>query len=308
MRFVIYGHADNKYDVSKPLVTPRLGSLGWHGLLDHIHFRFKRPNTFSAVHHGLALACTRLDLEVIWTEDLSDIRNSDIIFAEAKYVDVLGDLTQYHKVILHAEPSAFKYIVNNFPNVYFWENYKGTLSKEGWENIAPLTFYNEGYRSIQMPWASDVFEKKEENVKLETNTTYYVGNFSTDALSKAKLLKTPLFKFFRVGGVSFDIARQFVKRSEFTFDVRNNHCIEYGFIPCRIFKNFSYGKVCFTNSSHISEVFSIPLYNDLDQLLGYIGDFRDGKLDGLVCELQHNMLSYHTYLNRISALKQIVGF
>ena len=119
MRFVIYGHAVNKYEVSKPLVTSRLGSLGWHGILDHLHFRMKRPNTFSAVHHGLDRACNRLGIEVIWTDDLDCICESDIVFAEAKYIDALGDLSRYRKVILHAEPSAYQHIVDHFSNGFF---------------------------------------------------------------------------------------------------------------------------------------------------------------------------------------------
>lgn len=308
MRFLIYGHGVNKYEVSKPLVTSRLGSLGWHGILDHLHFRMKRPNTFSAVHHGLDRACKRLGIEVIWTDDLDCICKSDIVFAEAKYIDALGDLSRYRKVILHAEPSAYQHIVDHFSNVFFWENYKGNLSKKGWEKISPLTYYNASYRSVQMPWASDVFERFEDDIKVEENISYYVGNFSTDALDKAKRLRSRAFEFYRVGGVSFEVARQFVMRSEFTFDVRNDHCIEYGFIPCRIFKNFSYGKICFTNSHHIAEVFSIPHYDNLDKLLSCLADFRSRSLDELVRELQDNMLCNHTYLNRMNTLRHIVGF
>lgn len=308
MRFLIFGHASNKFNNSRPLVTARLGSLGWNGILDQLHFRFQRPNTFSAVHHGLDLACRNEGLEVLWTENLSEIRKSDIVFAEAKYIKVLGDLSRYHKVILHAEPSAFEYIVTSFPNVYFWENYKGNFSKSDWEQVGPLSFFKNSSRSIQMPWGSDVFDVKKENIKVKKNTSYYVGNFSTDALDKAKKLKTPLFEFLRVGGVSFEQARYFVKMSEFTFDVRNDHCIQYGFIPCRIFKNFSYGKICFTNSPHISEIFSIPLYQNLDDLLGCLESLRSGKLDECVRDLQHTMLTHHTYLNRLKILKKIIGF
>ena len=308
MRFVIYGHAARKYEDTRPIVTSRLGSLGWHGVLDHLHFRMKRPNTFSAVHHGLDRACHRLGIDVLWTEDLSCIRNSDIIFTEAKYIVALGDLNNYYKVILHAEPVDYPYIVDNFSNVFFWENYKGNLSKTGWEKIGPLTYYNNGYRSIQMPWASDVFEPIEEDVFVEENTCYYVGNFSTDALDKAKKLRSRSFKFYRVGGVSFEAARQYVKRSEFTFDVRNDHCIEYGFIPCRIFKNYSYGKICFTNSSHIAQVFSIPYYYNNDTLLSCLADFRSGSLDERLRYLQNDMLCNHTYLSRMNTLRKVVGF
>lgn len=305
---MLFGHSKNKFEYSNPLVTKRLGSLGWNGILDHVHFRFKRPNTFSAVHHGLYLALKRLGHEVYWSDNVDSLDNNSVIFTEAKYLADLGDLNKYYKVILHAEPTAFEKIVHEHRNVYFWENYKGNHNKSQWESIAPLTFYNNSYRSIQMPWASDVFSVKKTINNIEKSYTYYVGNFSTDALSKAKSLRSKEFNFYRVGGVSFEVAREFVEKSEFTFDIRNQHCIDYGFIPCRIFKNYSYGKICFSNSKHISKCFDIPYYNDLETLLKHIENYRSGHYNDLVKNLQGIMIDHHTYLNRVAILRSVVGF
>lgn len=308
LNFILFGHAKYKFDDAKPLITSRLGSLGFRGLMDHVHFRFKRPNTFSAVHHGLNLALTEAGYNIGWTEKIEDLDKKAVIFTEAKYIPILGDLSKYYKIILHAEPTDYEEIIRDNKNVFFWENYKGNLGKENWERIAPLTFFNSKIRSIQMPWATDAMAKNSSSIKAESNTTYYVGNFSTDALEKAKELRCKNFKFLRVGGVNFEKAKEFVLRSEFTFDVRNSHTIKLGFIPCRIFKNFSYGRMCFTNSRHISECFSIPSYNNLPELLSNIEEFRKGSFNDLIKHLQNEMLHKHSYRNRLQTLKSIVGF
>jgi hypothetical protein len=79
---------------------------------------------------------------------------------------------------------------------------------------------------------------------------------------------------------------------------------EQGYIPCRIFKNISYGKMGVTNSRHVFELFEQKIvYNPDTYQLFYDAKTKleTMRLDELY-ELMDFVKLKHTYLNRIATL------
>jgi len=75
------------------------------------------------------------------------------------------------------------------------------------------------------------------------------------------------------------------------------------YIPCRIFKNISYGKMGITNNKAVNELFNNKLIysEDIDELVkqGLEFEKRDDKLD-IIRELMIEVRDNHTYINRIN--------
>lgn len=80
---------------------------------------------------------------------------------------------------------------------------------------------------------------------------------------------------------------------------------EVGYIPCRIFKNISYGNLGITNSHCIAEFLGESIIYDSDnaQLARKaIKTLGNPQLSSIIYNQMENVKQNHTYLNRISAI------
>lgn len=78
--------------------------------------------------------------------------------------------------------------------------------------------------------------------------------------------------------------------------------VENGYIPCRIFKNISYGKMGITNNETVNKLFNERLIYDSDVKLATQKSINFAKFPdlNLIKELMINVRDNHTYLNRIN--------
>ena len=85
--------------------------------------------------------------------------------------------------------------------------------------------------------------------------------------------------------------------------------IENKYIPCRIFKNISYGKMGITNSKAVNELFDNKLIysTNIEELVKQGLEFeknkeRFDKIKELMIEVRDN----HTYINRINFILDFI--
>lgn len=79
--------------------------------------------------------------------------------------------------------------------------------------------------------------------------------------------------------------------------------IENGYIPCRIFKNISYGKMGITNNDTVNLLFNNKLIHSLDIAFLVQQGLKFTNLSNYkntVIELMEFVKNKHTYINRIN--------
>jgi spore maturation protein CgeB len=82
-----------------------------------------------------------------------------------------------------------------------------------------------------------------------------------------------------------------------------------GYIPCRIFKNISYGKMGITNNETVYDLFDKQIIYDPDinealkKGLQFERSSPDTRKDAIL-QLMKTVRDNHTYLNRISTILQ----
>ncbi len=106
------------------------------------------------------------------------------------------------------------------------------------------------------------------------------------------------------GGATEEQARELVKSSLIYPEVRGEHHRNLGYIPCRLFKNISYGCIPCTNS--------LPAYEFFEKLIPYsdnTGDFLEISINYLKNRdiekdryLMNKVKTEHTYVNRAEEL------
>lgn len=87
-------------------------------------------------------------------------------------------------------------------------------------------------------------------------------------------------------------------------DTGANHKL-IGYIPCRIFKNISYGQIGATNSKSVKELFGeLVIYNDDEYNLFYDADRKRSDVDYILEQMKF-VQKNHTYVNRVNTIMKV---
>lgn len=105
--------------------------------------------------------------------------------------------------------------------------------------------------------------------------------------------------------ISDDENRRLVKNSYLSPTIQGPWQIEKEYIPCRIFKNISYGHMGITNSPAVNNLFDNLLVYDRDPVKLFhksLESKKDPKILDKIKYLMNEVKQNHTYINRINIM------
>ncbi len=203
------------------------------------------------------------------------------------------------------------------------------------EKVKDYVYYDIRNKAIYQPWATNLLphEIVEDVIthNLKSNVLNFIGSIWSENINQIRpmiedltnksidiniygwlqysdLLVNKKISHLSNCGLPEESAIDLVKNSIFYPDIRGEHHINLGYIPCRLFKNISYGCIPITNSKLAYEFFDGKiLYSDktenyYDISIKYFSD-RDTKRD---ISLIKNIKENHTYLNRVSDILDFI--
>ena len=186
-----------------------------------------------------------------------------------------------------------------------------------------------GYEAVYMFWATDFLPSEIDLTSAfidRAETVYHVGSFWSANRKELLTLQEALSR----KGVSFEIrdpwkrittneeAIKLIQQSYIAPDIRgsgatcdeasaeeSNH-LTNGYIPCRIFKNISYGQLGMTNSPSVNELMGdyVIFSRDIEELVEKAEPYR--KDYNKIIESMDYVKNNHTFVNRIQAILQIL--
>lgn len=188
-----------------------------------------------------------------------------------------------------------------------------------------------GYEALYMIWATDLIPNEinfENAFKERTNKIYYIGSFWSANRKELLEFGSSLGKY----DLSLEVrnpwtirttneeAIQLVQDSYIAPDIRGsgatcdgataeecNH-LSIGYIPCRIFKNISYGQLGITNSEAVKNlmgdyvIYEPSPFNIVEAAEPYRKDY-----DKIIASMDY-VKNNHTFVNRINALLKAYEF
>lgn len=193
------------------------------------------------------------------------------------------------------------------------------MSRENCTEVEPFIYFDIVSKTLYMPWATDLLPHQIDALKIKlksrkkSNKIVWVGTIGDGLFGNINQL-TPFINAAK------DCGYQFLAKSPGNASIEQNIDMvmnafmapaivgswqqEKGYIPCRIFKNISYGALGITNSKRVYELFEKKIvYNpDCKQL------FFDAKikLNSFSVNDAISMMDYvkhkHTYINRIDRI------
>jgi hypothetical protein len=197
------------------------------------------------------------------------------------------------------------------------------LNKKNY-NGSKYYYYTDDYNLIYMPWATDLLPHEiDKNIKnLDNFDIKNISNFIGMPLEHWGIFRDELKKYnieYKNYGGTFDknsdknksISEniELIQESIIAPALQTQWQIDNHYIPCRIFKNISYGKMGITNNPAVYELFDKKIiYSDsIDDLIKKGLKFNN-KIDKnkIIKKLMKLVRDNHTYLNRINFILDFI--
>lgn len=277
-------------------------------------------HTHSYIHNAFYRTFLHLGYETYWLDnedDLSGLDLSHAFFISEGQVDEKIPLRQDGVYCIHNARSD-KYTKLN-PNQYFkFQVYTHAVhSIPDLIKVDNCIYYDLQGKCVYMPWATDLLpheiedNKRKINWKPRKKYCAWVGTIGGSTFGNINEL-TPFIQackenhvaFIHHTNLSIEENNRFIRNAFLAPAIVGTWQSKVDYIPCRIFKNISYGKPGITNSRIVYELFEKKIvYNpDTRQLyFDAVNRINNMTLDELYEQMDF-VKTKHTYINRIHTL------
>lgn len=235
------------------------------GFRTHFH-------THRYIHAAFYSNLKKLGASVVWVEDAARnravIHAGDLVIAmnmAARHVPYVAGA--YYCLHNFDEGESTKKFLEYIDRAYVirLQVYKNSaeLSDQKWDEV---TYYDTRSRTLYQPWGTNLLaEEFKTPVVPRGRLVFWVGSVWNDALNQGNLreievLKTALsqrrLRFVQVRFVSGLLNTFFVRRSRLAPAIGGAWQVQQNYLPCRMFKNVSYGQLGFSNVQKFQDLFS----------------------------------------------------
>jgi hypothetical protein len=305
-------------------MTPRRAVIWGHPLHSHTH---------SYVHAGFARAFEALGVETIWTSDPQALTGLDLdgtlFLTEGQVIEGMPYDPRARYVLHNVDRSWWRGRERSCLalQVYTTSPRERCEAGEPLERIDAHTYVErdeQGIATLYQPWATDLLPYEFDldvafppawsaiELREAAANPYFaawVGTIGDGVFGNREQL-TPFFQACERHGVDV-LHRTGIDRRTHICVIRSSLLaptivgrwqLEHGYIPCRLFKNVSYGRLGVTNSPHVQAILEaeIPCRADGAELFEIaLGRARD---HALLHQQMREVRARHTYLNRIETI------
>ncbi len=279
-------------------------------------------HTHSYIHYGFAKAFKYLGYQTYWLDNsdiISDINFDNTLFITEGQVDNNIPINQTSYYVLHnCNFNKYKSLDSN--KILGLQVFTLDVHKH---NAQPITNTIGCYSlsdCIFIPWATDLLPNEidiniqnlDNILNLNEKKVYLVGMPIYPWDEVVKYCSNHKIQYRQIGGfsnnnISCEENMQLIQSSIVAPAVQNEWQVTNGYIPCRIFKNISYGKMGLTNNKTVSKLFDNKIFyhENIHKLMDLGIEFENKDLEykkSILIPLMENIRDNHTYLNRINII------
>lgn len=281
-------------------------------------------HTHSYIHYAFHKTFKYLGYDTYWFDNRDDVKDFDFhnsLFITEGQVDGNMPHRDDCRYILHnCDLKKYKALMDQ-GNCIVLQVYTHDCLPRNVLEIDDYTFIDVGDKCLYMPWATDLLpheidaiKKQVPNIQKE-KMIYFVGSYmgggfdnrtQYDAFSEACGAQGISLK--QVQGVSEQENIRLIQQSYMAPALQGKWQCDVGYIPCRIFKNISYGQPGMTNSKTVYDLFKgkILYASDPSKLFEDAQAYlKNMTLEDLYAQMD-TVKEKHTYLNRINHLLNFV--
>lgn len=280
-------------------------------------------HTHSYIHNAFERAFGHIGYKTLWLDNNDRIEGIDFsstLFLTEGQVDQKIPIRNDCWYILH-NCDMQKYASVPQDNILCLQVYTHKCKKNSLK-IEEYIYYNPSEKMLYMPWATDLLPHEIDEVKKQiphiqrSRSVWYVGTIGgnifgniNEMMGFAKASRQHGFTFEnKIQKLSISENIRCVAQAAFAPAIVGTWQKEQGYIPCRIFKNISYGNWGITNSQAVYELFNKKIIfneNTYELFFDALVYIHNAPLEELY-DLMDFVRDHHTYLNRIAYLLQFL--
>ncbi len=287
-----------------------------------------RTHTHSYIHSGYVRAFEYLGYDTYWLDskspDLVNFPTKGTLFFTEDQVDGDIPLSKESAYVTHSS-SKSKYedhgvrrlnLCNYVADLQTGQSYNYPANQV--ERIDNVTFFDSKANALYQPWAASLLPYEivpSDAVKFDPSRKLinYVGTIGHDNIGlRIKEFERQAKKSGKSikihSGVNDSAARDLIRDSLLAVDIRGDWHLERGYIPCRLWKNISYGMHVGSNSTLMEQVFEGRITIASDPATLFDETLRVSSQTSMF-EIEENMKwirEYHTFVNRAQRVIEAV--
>jgi hypothetical protein len=284
-------------------------------------------HTHSYIHYGFYKAFKHMGYETLWLtndDDISNINFENCLFLTEGQVDDKMPKNKTSTYILHNVNGAKYTEIDNKHriNLQFF-----STEAIRWKATKINDYTYMGSDVIYLPWATDLlpheFSENDAHNEINNRECVWAGSYSPGDRSEYEN-NTELDPFFNecrknnirvrhidpwVKPISPEENRNIIHNSFLAPAINGAFQKKTYYIPCRIFKNISYGHFGITNNSHVNAIFDNKLVYDSNTTILFQKAMEKKNDPHMIDELKfliNEVRNKHTYINRANAILDFI--
>lgn len=296
-----------KIDNKLSTFSKRFGRVVIWGLSKNFH-------THKFIHLAFFKTLQSSTVKTIWLEDLE--KNQSVILK--------GDLVLSVNVAskyLPIKPGVY-YCLHNFDhsiaqkiNRSFLLNLQvftsGVKDLKGVEKLDPVTFFDPKTKTLYQPWGTDLRANEFQKPVFSKNSpfVFWVGSIWNNELNQGnydeiqemkRVLGQNNIKLLNLRRIPSVANRYLIRRSRVAPAIAAQWQVDQGYLPCRMFKNISYGQLGITNVKEFELLLgdSYLSFSSIGDLITKSLSFKKQDYIELV-NLQQEKIKEQTYVEKL---------
>ena len=282
-------------------------------------------HTHSYIHDAFYKAFKHLGYDVYWLDSKDDVRNFDfnncLFLTEGQADAGMPQVASSYYLLHNCVMAQYRELLDSGHAIVFQVyTHRCKGQHDDIQKVNECMYVSKSGKIVYMPWATDLLpheiEKMQKKVqrhwdKSKDKVAYWIGTLGGGYHGNADQI-APFKKACEKKGITFKHLthvspqenQNLIFNSQIAPTIVGKWQADEGYIPCRIFKNISYGQFGVTNSQTVYDLFERKIvYNsDTSQLLNdAMKKIKDLTLFELL-DLMNFVKTKHTYINRVELL------
>ena len=276
-------------------------------------------HTHSYIHYAFHKAFSFLGCETLWTDDPTISFPTDALVITEGQADHHIPIVKGCQYLLHnCDTTRYEEAGVDFKIL---QVYSHDCLERDVEKIASCEYYQSSMKTLYQPWATDLLPHEIDDIPIIDDVNVanrrcnWVGSVmpgihgnidQVQDFATAASENNIEFKVHR--NVGHTEGMGLIQDSYLAPAINGAWQVKNGYIPCRIFKNISYGHMGMTNSLAVHDLFEgMITYNDDCRQLFYDGVRDFAQKTRTERKAVHQLVrNRHTYINRVHNILQVM--
>lgn len=238
----------------------------------------RKYNTFRYIYSAFYKTAIKMGYEVLWLEDIKNnakyIRPGDLILTADPVGKMVAEKFNFEDYNLPVRDDVY-YCLHNVKDVFkdklCKDNYinlevyrDGNFFSNNIEKWRPATYFDKETRTLHQPWGTDLLANEFKKPVFNNNKfVFWVGSIWNDKQNHGnineiaelkKTLKKNNLRFIHARFVPNFINMLLIRLARIAPAIAGKTQVEENYMPCRMFKNISYGQLGITNVKKFKEI------------------------------------------------------